>query len=110
VSTPSGVSLAFPTFEFSRCKRIPPAGCRFAGASGVEPDPRWFWRPDGCPWPRPIGLFSCLNKKPPARASVLGAVSACSLRVGLHFRHRSTCRAQHWLARGGVVLPALNAG
>lgn len=39
-----------------------------AGAPGVEPDPRWFWRPAGCPWPRPT-VLSCPKKKPPVRFS-----------------------------------------
>ena len=85
--------LAFPTVEFSRCKRIPPAGCRFAGTSGVEPDPRWFWRPDGCPWPRPIASsVAAIRNRPPGPVPGGGVGLRPSCR--LHVRHRSTCGVQ----------------
>jgi hypothetical protein len=104
--------LAFPTVEFSMCKRIPPAGCRFAGASGVEPDPRWFWRPDGCPWPRPIACsVASIRNRPPGPLSWgrcrLAAFVSATYPAPLHLwrpalvgtgRH-SASRARCWATR-----------
>jgi hypothetical protein len=77
---PHRVALTFPTFEFSMCKRIPPEGCRFAGPEGFEPPSTSVLETGALPIELRPMAFSCrAKKKPPARAYVLGAVSACGL-------------------------------
>jgi hypothetical protein len=75
----ASAALAFPTLEFSMCKRIPPEGCRSAGPEGVEPPSTSVLETGALPIElRPIAVHLS-KKKPPARARVLGAVSACGL-------------------------------
>jgi hypothetical protein len=72
-------ALAFPTFEFSMCKRIPLEGCRSAGTEGFEPPTDPVLETGALPIELDPYAVVPPKRNRPARASVLGAVSACGL-------------------------------
>jgi hypothetical protein len=61
---PDRAALAFPTLEFSICKRI----TRSAGPEGFEPPSASDLETGALPFELRPTVFSCANKKPPARA------------------------------------------
>ena len=104
------VSLTFPTVEFSICKRIPPAGCRFAGPEGFEPPPTSVLETGARPLSYVPSLYSCPTRnRPPGPCpggwcrlaafvsatcpAPLYLMSPASIRTGTHCASRARCLA-----------------
>jgi hypothetical protein len=75
----SGRTNVLPLLSSQRAADSP-EGCRLAGPEGFEPPSTSVLETGALPIElRHIACSCPANKKPPARASVLGAVSACGL-------------------------------